>query len=286
MLELQKSLERIKSWVKVRYPEQADRLLPGLTNEEIEVITRDLPYPLPEELKCLYKSINGVSFDRSNYNRNLFIWDRHTLLPLQEAMDKWYRWYQRHKNRNNCLNSSDFFFNAVPTEHCYGVNCFPFLSNESGDEGYAIIDANDLRTCKVMFASKRDQITRRYISLTALVQTLADWYEQENSLDTGVFSDSSPAKEKYFHTWKKYNTYTDLAAPFDFLDELYEWQSNQISETADFDFIDNSIELSTGTSSDSIDEPDEMDELDELYEWYLNQIDELDELYEWQSNQI
>jgi cell wall assembly regulator SMI1 len=287
MLELQKSLERIKSWVKVRYPEQADRLLPGLTDEEIEGITKHIPYPLPEELKCFYKNINGVSFDRSNYSRNLFIWERHTLLSLQEAMDEWYQWYQRHKNRyESIINSTDFFLNPAPKEHSYGVNCFPFLSNESGNEGYAIIDANDLRACKVIFTSKRDQITRRYISLTALVQSLADWYEHENSLDTGIFSVSSPAQEKYFHTWKKYNTYTDIAAPFDFLDELYEWQSNQISATADFDFIDDSIEFTPDTSLESSDELDEMDEIDKLYEWYLNQIDELDELYEWQSNQI
>jgi cell wall assembly regulator SMI1 len=259
MSTLQGSVEKIKNWVGVKYPDKVDCVLPGLTNEEIEIITRELPYPLPEELKCLYKSINGVSFNRNNYYQNLLVWDRHILLPLEEAMDRWYQWYQRKmkRNRNNCFNSSDFFFNPNPEEHCYGVNCFPFLSDGSGEnEGYAIIDANDLRTCKVLFTSKRDQIIRRYISLTALVRSLTDWYEQENSLDTGIFGVDSPVRDKYYHTWKKYNTYTDLAAPFEFLDELYEWQSNQILETADFDFIDNSIELSTGISSDLIDEPD------------------------------
>lgn len=212
---LQESFERIKSWVKVRYPKQANRLLPGLTDEEIERITIDLPYPLPEELKCLYKSINGFPVD-DNYDQNLFIWDRHILLPLQEAMDGW----KKTKNRINRLNSSDFFLNTAPEEHCYGSNCFAFLSDWGGEgEGYAIIDANDLRTCKVIFTIKRDEIKRRYISLTALVQTLANWYEEESSLDTGLFSISSPAKDKYFHIWKKYNTYTDPSPPFHLLED-------------------------------------------------------------------
>jgi SMI1 / KNR4 family (SUKH-1) len=218
MLVLEESLERIKNWVKVRYPDRSDLLLPGLTDEEIQIITRDLPCPLPEELRCLYKSINGISFARKNYYQNLLIWERHILLPLQEAMDKWNRW-KIIKYRNNLFNASDFFLNPAPEDHCYGVNCFPFLSHDGENEGYAIIDANDLRTCKVIFTIKRDEIIRRYTSLTALFQSLADWYERENSLDTGIFSVSSPAKEKYFHTWKKYNTYIDPSPPFYLLEE-------------------------------------------------------------------
>jgi SMI1 / KNR4 family (SUKH-1) len=216
---LQESVERIKSWVTIKYPEQANRLLPGLTDEEIERITRDLPCPLPAELRCLYKSINGFPVD-DDYDQNLFIWDRHILLPLQEAMDRW----KGKKGHINRLNSSDFFLNPAPEQHCYRSNCFPFLSDWGREgEGYAIIDANDLQTCKVIFTIKRDEIKRRYISLTALVQTLVDWYEQENLLDTGMVGANNPIEEKYYHTWKKYNTYTDLTDPFDFLYELYEW---------------------------------------------------------------
>jgi hypothetical protein len=259
---LQESVERIKSWVTIKYPKQASRLLPGLTDEEIEGITRDLPCPLPAELRCLYKSVNGFPVD-DNYDQNLLIWDRHILLPLQEAMDRW----KRTKGHVNRLNSSDFFLNPAPEEHCYRSNCFAFLSDWGGEgEGYAIIDANDLRTCKVIFTIKRDEITCRYISLTALVQSLAEWYKQGNLIDTNIVDVDNSVIGKYYHTWKKYNTYTDLAAPFKFIDELYEWQSNQISATTDFDFIDDSSELTPDTSFGSI------DELDELYEWQSNQI--------------
>jgi hypothetical protein len=277
---IEESIERIINWIKIGHPEIVDYIIPGLTDEEIETIVKDLPFSIPEELKCLYRYTNGISHIYNYPHRSVFIWERYALLTLQEAMERWKGVYA------NRYTIKDFSFNTAPEEHCYGSNCFPFLSDRANLEAYAIIDANDLNTCQVICTSGADRIQRRYISLTALFQTLADWYEQENSLDTGRVDANNPIKDKYFHTWKKYNTYMDLAAPFEFLDELYEWQSHQISEAADFDFIDNSLELTPDTSLESIYQPDEMDEVDKLYEWYLNQIDELNELYEWQSNQI
>jgi hypothetical protein len=208
---LQDSIERIKHSVRIQYPERANLILPGLTDEEITRITKDLPCPLPEDLKCFYKSINGILVDDYDYYNRLFIWDSHILLPLQEAMNRWNSW-RGEGIRKSPFGARDFFLNPDPKEHCYGSNCFAFLSDEGDGEGYAIIDANNLENCKVVFTIKQDQIIRKYKSLTSFVQTLADWYEQGNSTDTGIFSVSRSQQQKYYQVWCKYNDFTSFDA--------------------------------------------------------------------------
>jgi hypothetical protein len=60
---LTESLDRILKSLELKDPEIASRLQPGLTRKEIDDITKDLPFKLPEELYELYQWRNGLSDD-------------------------------------------------------------------------------------------------------------------------------------------------------------------------------------------------------------------------------
>ncbi|MEH1940439.1 MAG: SMI1/KNR4 family protein [Nostoc sp.] len=60
---LTESLDRILKSLEEKDPEIASLLQPGLTRKEIDEITKDLPFKLPEELYELYQWRNGLSDD-------------------------------------------------------------------------------------------------------------------------------------------------------------------------------------------------------------------------------
>ncbi|MDZ8070981.1 MAG: SMI1/KNR4 family protein [Nostoc sp. DedQUE08] len=60
---LTESLNRILKSLEEKDPEIALLLQPGLTRKEIDQITKDLPFKLPEELYELYQWRNGLSDD-------------------------------------------------------------------------------------------------------------------------------------------------------------------------------------------------------------------------------
>ena len=59
MSTLTETLEKIVNWLEVHYPENLAYLSPGLTNQQIEELTYNLPFTIPKEVRELYQYCDG-----------------------------------------------------------------------------------------------------------------------------------------------------------------------------------------------------------------------------------
>lgn len=69
---LTKALERILEWLEKYRPYDVSFLQPGLSKAEIEVITKDLPFKLPQEVCELYQWKNGTTKGNEYWEFGLF----------------------------------------------------------------------------------------------------------------------------------------------------------------------------------------------------------------------
>jgi hypothetical protein len=105
MSTLTDALEFINKWVQKNMPNHPAVMNPGLTIEEIQVLTNNLPFQLPREIYELYQWRNG--------GKRPFIplpngWDLVTFPSLEEIL------------------SEDYYYEANE------FNLFPIFSMESG----------------------------------------------------------------------------------------------------------------------------------------------------------
>ncbi|MGB3652999.1 MAG: hypothetical protein WBA41_17520 [Rivularia sp. (in: cyanobacteria)] len=63
MTAIQNNLKRIWDCIEQKAPEVKYLLKPGLKSEEIDELTKDLPFKLPQEVYELYQWRNGLSDD-------------------------------------------------------------------------------------------------------------------------------------------------------------------------------------------------------------------------------
>lgn len=84
-LSFHEVLERILDYRAIADPYLREKLRPGLTLEQIDKQTRDLPFALPDEVKILYQWHDGTEED----------WERHPLIgyhdfrPLEEVIERY-----------------------------------------------------------------------------------------------------------------------------------------------------------------------------------------------------
>ncbi|BAY12923.1 SMI1/KNR4 family protein [Calothrix sp. NIES-2098] len=83
MSALTESLQRILKWLKLNYPKVSSFHYAGLTNEQIEELTKDLPFRLTKEVYELYQWSNGTLHGDGFFPFLVFY-------SLQESLDFYY----------------------------------------------------------------------------------------------------------------------------------------------------------------------------------------------------
>jgi len=83
------ALDRIKQWAEQHDPEFVTVLQPGLKRQEIDALTRDLPFALAEEVYELYQWHNGQEF--GDFKLGIHQTRFYPFMPLQEALYEYTR---------------------------------------------------------------------------------------------------------------------------------------------------------------------------------------------------
>ncbi|RUS96513.1 hypothetical protein DSM106972_087000 [Dulcicalothrix desertica PCC 7102] len=81
-------LERIVKWLEKYRPYDVSFLQPGLTKNEIEIITEKLPFKLPHEVYELYQWKNGTSQADQYWEFGLFF-DCWSFKPLNSVVNEY-----------------------------------------------------------------------------------------------------------------------------------------------------------------------------------------------------
>ncbi|NQE34274.1 HEAT repeat domain-containing protein [Microcoleus asticus] len=175
LTSLNQALHRILKWLEEHKPEAISLLQPGLSNNEIEELVKDLSIQFPQELYDLYKWKNG-SEDSLGIANAAYIFEYFSFYPLETAIEQYRSKLNFNKQwRNNIYSSSwmELFFCYIP---------------EVG--GYVLVDGSQ-EISQVIFAYHKDadDITKKYTNLTSMITTIAECYE------TGAYSIT---KDEYF----------------------------------------------------------------------------------------
>ncbi len=194
MSPLTEAIDRIMKCLQQDTPELASYLLPGLTHAEIEEKVKDLPLQLPQEAWEIYQLIRGFSIERLYNNLfrqnepNMFIFDGYALLSLEKVV-KIYR---------EKLKRTEYYYECEIER--YNPNWLQiFVCYMSELEGYLVIDGTS-ESCGVIFTyNKVNERKKQYISLTSMMQTLAENYEQG-------YCNSVADPETFDEIWRKYNS--------------------------------------------------------------------------------
>lgn len=143
------------NWLQQNQPEFAASFLPGLTNEQIQVILQDLPYQLPKEIYELYSWRNGTR-ERQKILFHLSM----AFLPLQDALLVAKETIDIHEGTDNELRFE-------------GQRLFPFLDDE-GDRCAVVASEEKTLSSPIILIDEIDEICLGYTSLTSMMQTIAE----------------------------------------------------------------------------------------------------------------
>ena len=150
---LEAALERIRIWLEANNPVVANKLLPGLTEEEIEELTADLPFRLPQEVLWLYQWRGGVDLLAGD-----FMW-YHRWMTLEAAIDEY-----RSLRRTVYMGWKRSWFPLFETqEEYYFVKC-----------GATAVEAAPV----YFFFNEDPEVSVAYINLRTLAETVAACYER------------------------------------------------------------------------------------------------------------
>jgi hypothetical protein len=238
MSNLIESLESIKSSIQKTRPYMMELFAPGLKDWQIDEITKNLPFCIPSELRDLYKWSNGFFVcDLNDYlvpceerwrdNRDMYPFFSQAILPLERAV----KLYEEPViidmiNSQGYFSVRDFIIyvnrvldfteNTKPTD-AFGSNCLQLFFGMNPEtaghiviigeiEGYKIVNPTKQESSQVILTCKRDEVTCRYNSLTAMMQTFAEWYKQTNGICSQDRSkDVWNKKNKLDNIWHRFN---------------------------------------------------------------------------------
>lgn len=190
MSDLTNALNKILSWLQKNYPSHVALLQPGLTEAEINELLEDLPLQLPQDIRELYQWKNGSRII-GEYEDFCWAFDSWSFYPLELVIDAYC----------HNLDWAPLFDNKSYTS----LNMF-FSSPDRSENGYAVID-NSRETSPIIFqyckAGACEQIIK-YASLTTMMQTVAECYEQAYYKDADGYL--VPDNMKKLEIWRKYNS--------------------------------------------------------------------------------
>jgi len=199
MTKLQNALERILEWNKVYKLERISFLQTGLSIAEIDEISQDLPFKLPQVVYELYQWRNG-SISEQDINDSEYLY-------RAGYMFCGFGFYPLKKVIETCKEKLSFF-----EPSCKGIYLLDpcwlevFFRIDLEVFGYVIAEENK-KDCLVIFkeSDENDVTTEQYLSLTNMMLTIAEY------LETGAYYKN---ENGYFHwdesqaktIWQKYNS--------------------------------------------------------------------------------
>ncbi|MBD2450776.1 SMI1/KNR4 family protein [Nostoc sp. FACHB-152] len=189
MTGLTAAIERIMNWLQQYQPEFAASFLPGLTREQIQEQTKDLPGLIPEEIYELYQYRNGTLEEMKSTVYPVF-----HFLPLDEAVQIFPAFFDPHETDYSYL---------------YENKClFPFLRDNCSHCAVLLDEHKQLSSPVVDIADDGD-ISLMYQSLTSMMLTIADYLETGVCYldDEGflVTDEKDKQDEKMIEIFLKYN---------------------------------------------------------------------------------
>lgn len=219
MSDLIEALDRILNWLRrqnrehpeatqgwwLRSPEEennAPLVKPGLSSAEIEEISKDLRLQLPPELCELYQWSNGTQYDNSLYEFD-WLFDAGQgwgffmgfgVYPFQLAVSESLRWNQ-------------------------GRKLTIFIGRECRD-GYLVFDKNS-QLFPVIFRDFKgggNDTLIKYASLTNMMMTIADCYEQAYYINSNRYF--SKDESKALEIWQKYNAEQIVSATLNQIEQV------------------------------------------------------------------
>lgn len=160
MSELTKSLARLEHWFREHSPVTLETLQPGLSCDEIEALTSDLPFPFPEDLTEFYQWRNGT-YPHVNFGESF------VPFHIIYSLDSLCKAYERELSYNDWHNPM------------WEQRWLPLFQNEAD---YIVADIGETRQTPTQlrdfFREDPDRpLGLLFTNLTTMMQTLADGYE-------------------------------------------------------------------------------------------------------------
>lgn len=146
------------TWLQQNQPEFAQSFLPGLTNEQIQVIVQDLPYQLPEEIYELYCWRNGT-----RERQNILFHPSMAFLPLEDALFV-------------AREAIDIYEGTVDELRFDRYRLFPFLDDE-GDRCAVAVSEQEILASPIILLDEINEIRLGYTSLISMLQTIVECCE-------------------------------------------------------------------------------------------------------------
>ena len=176
MSKISKDLEYILSWLKSTEVEFIDCFNPGLTSQEVDDFSRELPFKLSDEIHELYQWRNGIAdIGFNNYRplvEFLFPDQFHNGFPtvfrnLKDSILNYHNLYQVSQELVNSSSNYEF----------WNQKWFPIASFENKKILYVV---GDLNPSPVYFhvVGNLNNPTRVYKSIASMVSTIAECCEQ------------------------------------------------------------------------------------------------------------
>ncbi|MBE9208123.1 SMI1/KNR4 family protein [Nostoc sp. LEGE 06077] len=151
---LTQTLERILVWLQANCPSVASFPYPGLTNEQIQELTKDLPFKLPREVKELYQWRNGTLHGQGFFPFSVFY-------SLEESLDFYYKTV-KYQPDDTLLMASRNSLILFSTDKSFF---------------FVVADEENNNTSQVWVVYTGDHPVICYTSLTNLILMMADCYE-------------------------------------------------------------------------------------------------------------
>ena len=161
MSTLTNCLNRIMNWLQQNQPEFAASFLPGLNDEQIQDIVKDLPYQLPEEIHELYRWRNGI---RNGTKLYILFHPFSEFLSLKEALEV-------------AQESIDIFEDTEDELRFEGNRLFPFI-DDNGDL-FVVRCTTEKQDNSPVISVQAEYYEPNivYTNLTTMMQTVAECYE-------------------------------------------------------------------------------------------------------------
>jgi len=208
MSKLTEALEKITNWLQEHTPSTYFSLLrPGLSDAQIEEITKELPFQLPTEIYELYKWSNG-SIDLYRDGKSIYIFHADYITEnrfgpyygfrsLQAAIAQYF-WQLKRYSIPSLEDDSYRFYNWLPI--FYSEDLYRRV-------GYVLIDSKG-KEYPIVFVDKSHAhgmigITYKYANITTMMIKTAEFYElgdcyyykMENSWYECLFFDRNKGKK-------------------------------------------------------------------------------------------
>jgi len=174
MTALTNALNRILHWHQQNYVEWVESKQPGLTTEEIQINTQELPFRLPTEVYEFYQWCNGTSGDVPFFPSYRF-------LSLEEAVDLYHS--EIKEVEIDKLQQEDYYdiaqltpFSWLSFQNQYWLPIFDF----DGEIYFLSCDTEQRDGAPVWYYFPESVFPRLYFSnLTSMLLAIAECYETE-----------------------------------------------------------------------------------------------------------